>query len=192
MVSAEEPNVSTPLTIWVRSLSWTDFMSFLIAHIWKRASSAAQHIEWVSEDKRGTSWQTGQRGKQNTATSSPVSQKMTQATDWQVQVMFFHRENVKKKKKLWLVSISGWHNETVSERRGFRAAAWGEAHIRCELWSGSWRTRPVMWTGSPRTPSCGTRCSWGPSSGGGVCRAREERGTTWRRTHCAAGSEPKH
>lgn len=49
-----------------------------------------------------------------------------------------------------------------------------------------------MWTGSPRTPSCGTRCPWGPSSGGGVCRTREERGTTWRRTHCAGGSEHKH
>lgn len=31
--NAERSNLSRPLTIWVRSLSWTVFMSFLIRHI---------------------------------------------------------------------------------------------------------------------------------------------------------------
>lgn len=144
VVSAEEPSVSTPLTIWVRSLSWTDFMSVLIAHIWKRASSAAQHIEWVSEDKRGTSWQTGQRGKQNTATSSPVSQKMTQATDWQVQVMFFHRENVKKKKKnsdLSLFRAGVTRQLARGAALGLRREARRILEVSCEVEAGG----PDLW-----------------------------------------------
>lgn len=104
--------------------------------------STAQHsTEWVSEGKRGASWQTRQRGKQNAATSSPVqsaksdlSYRLAGAGE-----VFFKEKKLKKKTKLWLVSISSRCNETVSERRGFRAAVRGEAHIRCELWSGSWK-----------------------------------------------------
>lgn len=51
LIRAEEPNVSTLLTIWARSLSWADFMSFLITHIWNRASSAALSVsQWGQKE----------------------------------------------------------------------------------------------------------------------------------------------
>lgn len=36
LLHTEGAPVSCLLTIWLRSLSWTDFMSFLIRHIWKQ------------------------------------------------------------------------------------------------------------------------------------------------------------
>lgn len=96
LISAEEPNVSTALTIWARSLSWTDFMSFLITHNWKRANSECESVRAKAErlDRRG---------------------KM--ASTIVGQIVFFHRENVtKKKKELRPVSIQC--NGTASGRRG--------------------------------------------------------------------------
>lgn len=68
LISAEEPSASSLLTIWARSLSWADFMSFLIAHIWKRASRAAQSVsQW---GYRRETWQTRLWGEHKAVSSS--------------------------------------------------------------------------------------------------------------------------
>lgn len=83
LMHAERSTESCLLTISPRSLSWTDFMSFLIRHIWKHQAeqqgfSRGNRIQH-NQDKHVTTWD-----KQNVMKAT--QQKMTRQTAWQSEV----------------------------------------------------------------------------------------------------------